>query len=117
MAAREINILVVREKNYWQSEKVKISTNKNNFKREKKLFRFRIKKSGENLCLIIPKFSLFTRFLVHVDSVDIYDYSKDFHLSLKSLLLCRKTKNFSCDWILNEEIFPLRSEDSLEISK
>lgn len=64
---------------------MKIQTN--NFKDEN-FFDFILRESGENLCLFVLKFSFFSAFASIGDSVDIYDYSKDFHLSLKSLLLC-----------------------------
>lgn len=85
---REINMKVVfKEILKKSSSNVKIQT-KIYFK-ETELFRFDIKKSGGNLCLFISNFFPFPScsFPFLGDSVDIYDYSKDFHLSLKSLFL------------------------------
>ena len=73
-----------------EKEKSK-NTNKNNFKddhEEKKVFRFHIeRKAGENLCLFALSFPFFSfsRSLLG-DNADIYDYSKDFHFSLQTLL-------------------------------
>jgi hypothetical protein len=83
----------------WGGKRRKVKIQTNNLKRRRrrrrggKLFRFHIKKSAGNLCLFVPnfRFSLARLLSLLGDSVDIYDYSKDFHLSLKSfLLLCHE---------------------------